>query len=62
MKFHTARLYPWADFLRMMQNAHAIRIMVGKTEYTGEFDMTINDDGLVTMAFKEKAPAEMKAE
>ena len=51
MKFHTDNLHPWADFLRILQNARSLVVKVGSFEYRGEFELSIDDDGQVTMAF-----------
>ncbi len=52
MKFHTDDLTPWADFLRIMQNARSLVVKVGKKRFAGEFDLSIDDEGRVTMAFE----------
>ena len=51
MRFNTAELTPWADFLRIMNNARSLSVEAGGKTHTGEFDMDIDDDGCVTIAF-----------
>lgn len=50
MKFNTADLAPWADFVGIIKSARSLRIEAGGRVHEGEFDVDIDDDGCVTVA------------
>ncbi len=56
MQFNSNDLAPYADFSRIMRNASSMKIRAGGVDHTGDFEMSIDDDNVVTIAFAGPAP------
>lgn len=60
MKFSGKDLAPWADFRRRMDQARSLRVTVGGKALAGDFDLDVDDDGVVTMAFPDQPKPKAK--
>ena len=60
MKIDLDQLYPWADIDRMFGNMRSLHVTVGGDELSREADISIAEDGALTIAFDAK-PAPKRA-
>jgi hypothetical protein len=53
MKFDPKTLTPWADFLRMVQNARSLEVTMDGNTLPGDVDVSLDDDGVLMFAFED---------
>jgi len=51
MRIDTTTLYPWAEVNNMLGRMRRMRVTVGDAVYEGDADMSLADDGTLTLAF-----------